>query len=181
MATLFYHGKVFRAYDVVMTSKSLMAFSLGLPAFMLIKILASAFYSRQNIKTPVKIGVAAMIANVALNFILIFPLKHAGLALATTLSSLLNAGLLLFLLLKYKIYSPSFGWPSLLIRLILANAAMVVLLLFLAGNLTSWLHWSTFLRAIHLSEMIGLGVLVYFASLFLLGFRLKDLRPPALG
>lgn len=181
LATLFFHGKVFRAYDVVMTSKSLMAFSLGLPAFMLIKVLASAFYSRQNIKTPVKIGIVAMLINIALNFILIFPLKHAGLALATTLSSLLNAGLLLFLLLKYKIYAPSRGWPVLLFRLALANVIMVLALLFFSGDLKAWLEWPTLLRAIHLAEIIVLGVLAYFASLFLLGFRVRDLQPPAIG
>ncbi len=181
LATLFFHGKLFKAFDVVMTSRSLMAFSLGLPAFMLIKILASAFYSRQNIKTPVKIGLIAMSVNLILNFILIFPLKHAGLALATTLSSMVNAGLLLFLLLKYKIYRPKVGWRNLLFRLVLANVVMAALLLFFAGGLKPWLAASTLMRAIHLTEIIALGAAGYFATLFLAGFRVKDLRPPSLG
>lgn len=181
LATLFFHGTQFRAFDVIMTAKSLIAFSLGLPAFMLIKILASAFYSRQNIKTPVKIGLIAMGINLILNFILIFPLKHAGLALATTLSSTVNASLLFVLLFRSKVFQPNVGWPSLLSRLILANAVMAILLLYFAGELKLWLEWSSMTRIIHLLALMALGGLAYFLTLFLAGFRTKDLRPPALG
>src|SRR3990167_1169228 len=91
LSTLLHSGK-FNSFDVIMTAKSLSAFAVGLPAFMLIKILASAFYARHNIKTPVKVAAIAMIVNLILNFILVFPLKHAGLALATSLAALVNAG-----------------------------------------------------------------------------------------
>ena len=108
-----------------------MAFALGIQAFMLIKVLASGFYARQDIKTPVKVAVVAMIVNMILNFVLIFPLKHAGLALATTITGFLNAGLLLTILLRRKIYRPQPGWLLYSVRLIIANLAMAVFLFLL--------------------------------------------------
>ena len=95
LATLLGHGK-FNAFDVMMTRESLMTFAIGVQAFMLVKVLASGFYAKQNIKTPVKVAAFSMLCNMVLNAILIFPLAHAGLALATSISAYVNAGLLLF-------------------------------------------------------------------------------------
>lgn len=77
-----------------MSAQSLRAYSAGLLAFMLIKVLAPGFFAREDTKTPVKIGIIAMVANMVFNLILIFPLAHAGLALATSLSAWLNGYLL---------------------------------------------------------------------------------------
>lgn len=88
LVTLFKTGR-FDVNDVLMTQQSLIAFSLGIAAFMLIKVLASAFYAKQDIATPVRIAVAAVTLKVILNLILIFPLKHVGLALSTSLSAFL--------------------------------------------------------------------------------------------
>ena len=177
LATLIHHG-AFNARDVVMTRKSLMAFSVGLPGFMLVKILASAFYSRQNIRTPVKIAVIAMLTNLVLNLLLIVPLKHAGLALATSLSSLLNSALLLRLLLRHNIYRPQKKWGALILRIVFANVVMAGLLWWLSGHLSQWLIWHTWQRTWHLSLIIVLGMLVYFASLFTVGLRWRHFQPP---
>ena len=82
IATLFHYGEV-TDRDVTMAAQSLRAYSAGLLAFMLIKVLAPGYFARQDTKTPVKIGIIAMVANMAFNLALIFPLAHAGLALAT--------------------------------------------------------------------------------------------------
>ncbi|MCH9770274.1 MAG: murein biosynthesis integral membrane protein MurJ [Gammaproteobacteria bacterium] len=175
ITTLFNHG-AFDTKDVLMTRRSLWAFSLGLPGFMLIKVLASAFYSRQNIKTPVKIATIAMIANLILNVILIHPLAHAGLALATSLAAMVNTGLLLMRLIRRQIFKPESGWWLLLLRLVLANAAMGLLICWLKADLQVWLGWHIIQRVWHLAFIIGASVCVYIAMLLLMGLRLRDLH-----
>lgn len=175
LATLIHHG-AFDAHDVVMTEKSLQAFAVGLPAFMLVKILASAFYSRQNIKTPVKIAAIALLANVALNFALIHVLAHAGLALATSLAAMLNASFLLMLLLRRSVYSPQSKWLFLLLRLLVANAVMAAVIIGLSGSLHEWLIWGLWQRILHLFGVIFSGIAVYTGVLWLVGLRLRDFR-----
>lgn len=176
LATMIKHG-VFNNFDVIMTTKSLRAFTIGLPAFMIIKILASAFYSRQNIKTPVKIAGLAMGVNLLLNIALIFPLAHAGLALSTSIASIFNALCLFFLLWRQKIYRPNPGWSKLLIRLFLANAIMTVVIVLLTGDLNLWLNMKLFTKVWHLVGIIGIGLLTYFGCLLLFGVRKRDFRP----
>ncbi|MCK4608173.1 MAG: murein biosynthesis integral membrane protein MurJ [Gammaproteobacteria bacterium] len=170
LATILQHGQ-FNDFDVIMASKSLMAFSLGLPAFMLIKILASGFYSTQDIKTPVKIAIIALCSNMVLNLILIFPLAHAGLALATSLTSSLNAGLLLWFLLKRKIYIPQAGWLIYGLRLGFANAAMAAILWFLNAKLSAWLSWNSLQRVEHLLIILVAAVMTYIICLLVAGVR----------
>ena len=177
LATLIYHG-AFTAHDVLMTRKSLWAFSVGLPGFMLVKILASAFYSRQNIKTPVKIAAISMVANLILNVLLIHPLAHAGLALATSLASAFNAALLLYFLLRRSIYRPTTNWSKLIFRLVIANFLMSFIIVWFSGKIGRWLIWSVSERVWHLLVVILLGFLTYSVTLWILGLRLSDLRPP---
>jgi len=96
---LFEHG-AFGAADRKATAAALTAFALGLPAFVLVKVLAPGFFAREDTKTPVKFALVAMAANVLLSLGLIWTLAHVGLALATALASWLNAGLLLGALLR---------------------------------------------------------------------------------
>lgn len=177
LATLINRG-AFTAYDVIMTAKSLKAFSIGLPAFMLIKILASAFYSRKDIKTPVKIAMLSVIFNVIFNVLLIHTYRHAGLAFSTALAAIINMGLLIFYLLKQKIVTLSRIWIAYSIRLVLANAALVVVLLWFAGPIANWLSSRFLWRIEHLIVVITLGLLVYVGALFAMGFRLNQLRAP---
>ena len=178
IATLFKHG-AFDTFDVLMTRRSLWAFSVGLPGFMLVKILASAFYSQQNIRTPVKIAAVSMGVNLLFNLILIHPLAHAGLALATSIASLFNAALLLIFLLRDAIYKPQPRWLLLLLRIVLANVLMGVAIGWFAGGMHAWLVWSVGQRVWHLVVAIVLGVFVYAVALLLLGLRIKDFRPPS--
>lgn len=123
LTTLFHNGE-FSDNDVIRTSHSLIAYSVGLVGFVLIKILASGFYSRQDTRTPVKIAVIAMVANMVLNLILIWPLAHAGLALATSLAALLNAGLLYRGLRTEGVFQPQPGWRRFLLRIAMASGCM---------------------------------------------------------
>jgi putative peptidoglycan lipid II flippase len=177
LSTLIHYGK-FNNLDVLMTAKSLSAFALGLPAFMLIKTLASAFYSRQNIGTPVRIAAFTLIVNIIFNFIFIFPLKHAGLALSTSLSSTFNAGVLWYLLIKRQIYMPSSRWKKTMLQLIIANGAMAFIIFLLAGPVTPWLSWDALTRIWHLLFVMSVGIVSYVLLLAWLGVRVRQFRSP---
>src|SRR5690606_34017808 len=109
LITLFYHGAL-EPRDIERAAMSLRAYSAGLIAFMLIKVLAPGFFARQDTRTPVRIGVIAMVANMVFNLMLVFSLAHVGLALATTLAAFLNAGLLAWGLHKEQIWQFQPGW-----------------------------------------------------------------------
>jgi len=173
--TLFQYGAM-TAHDVTMAAMSLRAYSVGLLAFMLIKVLAPGYYSRQDTKTPVKIGMWAMAANMVLNLILIWPLQHAGLALATSIAAFLNAGLLFVGLYRLGVYRPQVGWGALGLRLLLANTAMVLVILWLGSAADSWLEWSVWRRAWQLSILCVAGGSVYFVVLLAVGLRPRHLR-----
>lgn len=177
LSTLFQHGK-FDAHDVLMAKKSLSMFAIGIAPFMLIKILASGFYARQNLRTPVKIGVIAMVANMIFNAILIWPLQHAGIALATSLASLVNMGCLYYFLVKHKIYVPRAGWKLFALRISFANVALSLWLWFGAGDLSLWLTAGTMWRVTHLFILLISAMGVYFAGLWLVGIRPRDLLIP---
>lgn len=170
LSTLFQYNE-FNAEDVRMTGRSLTAFSLGLLAFILIKVLAPGFTARHDTRTPVRFGFYAMAANLALNAILVAPLAHAGPALATTLAAYLNAVLLLRELLKSKAYRPCRQWRIFIIRVALASAVMAgCLYYFIDAGL--WIGWTASRRGFGLALAIGLGMLVYALTLLLSGFRL---------
>lgn len=178
IATAFKYGN-FDINAVMMTRESLLAFSLGLPGFMLIKVLASGFYSQKNIKTPVKIAAIAMVSNLILNAILIGPLRHAGLALATSLSSSLNAGLLWYLLCKRNMYRVQAGWLPFVLRLFLAGLGMGVLIKQSLGYFTLWLQASPSWRVSHLLLILVASILTYVVILGLSGMRFKHLKAPS--
>ncbi|PVV05595.1 MAG: murein biosynthesis integral membrane protein MurJ [gamma proteobacterium symbiont of Ctena orbiculata] len=175
LATLFF-SEAFDHHDVGMATKSLMAYAPGLMAIMLIKVLAPGFYGRQDTKTPVRIGIIAMSVNMLLNLLLVFPLAHAGLALATTISSGLNAYLLYHALRKEGIYTPTKGWAVLLSRTLAASLVMAALLLWGVGDIGEWLVDSTSSRVWRLAGLIASAILVYFLTLFLLGTRPSHFR-----
>lgn len=175
LSTLFQYGE-FSARDVVMASQSLMAYSTGLLAFMFIKILAPGFYARQDTKTPVKIGVITLVVNMVLMLALIYPLKHAGLALATSLAAWVNAGLLYLRLRRDGVFNPRPGWWLYLARLLLAGAAMVAVLWWLAGPASHWHHWPALERAWHLALLVLAGFGAYLLVLILAGLRPAHLR-----
>jgi len=174
LTTLFNYGQ-FSDHDVMMTARSLIAYASGLVGFVLIKVLASGFYSRQDTRTPVKIAVIAMITNMVLNLILIWPLAHAGLALATSLAALVNAGLLYRGLRQQAVFQAQPGWRTFLLQILLASACMSLLLWWGSGHLSVWLTMTMFERALHLFGLIIAGLVVYLASLVLFGLRLRHI------
>ncbi|MEI2743128.1 MAG: murein biosynthesis integral membrane protein MurJ [Candidatus Competibacter sp.] len=174
LAALFQYGQ-FDAHDVAMSARSLMAFASGLVAFMLIKVLAPGFYARKDTRSPVKYGVIAMVANTIMVLLLVWPLAHAGLALATSLAAFLNAGLLFYNLRKRGIYQPRAGWPKFLLQLALANAVMGLVLWLGVGDLESWTLASAKERLWHLSWLIAAGGASFLAAVLTVGIRPRHL------
>ena len=172
---LFHYGK-FTTHDAAMTEQALIAYSIGLLGLILVKILAPGFYSRQNIKTPVRIAIFTLIITQLMNglFIFVFPLKHAGLALAIGLGACLNAALLYYHLRKHQIFQPQPGWAMFLFKLLLALIVMGVALYFAMGDTSAWLHYKLFTRLLYLCALVVLGGLSYFGTLMLLGYKPRD-------
>jgi len=177
LTTLFQYDE-FTTYDVLMASQSLMAYSVGLPAFILVKILASGFFSRQDTKIPVKIGAIAMLANIVFNVILVFPLAHAGLALATSLSAYLQAYLLYRILKKDQVYTVQKGWAVYLFKVLIGVVLMGSIVLFGAGELAQWFDWSLTNRVFFLTLWVLSGVVVYVLVMTLLGIRWRNMTAP---
>lgn len=175
LSTLFQHG-AFTADDVLLTRQALVAYSFGLIGMILVKVLAPGFYAQQNIKTPVKIALLTLLATQAMNLAFIVPFKHAGLALAIGLASCLNATLLFRGLRQRNIYQPKAGWMAFGMKLAVALLVLALTLWFGMGKETEWLTASTWTRVVHLSALVAAGVGVYFATLWVLGFRFRDFR-----
>ncbi|NRH42964.1 MULTISPECIES: murein biosynthesis integral membrane protein MurJ [Pseudomonas] len=171
--SLFQYGR-FDAHDALMTQRALVAYAVGLLGIILVKVLAPGFYAQQNIKTPVKIALFTLAVTQVLNLILIGPLQHVGLALAIGLAACLNAGLLFWQLRRHNLFIPQAGWTGFLLRLLIAVAVMSAVLFGLMQLLPSWSEGLMWQRLLRLGGLVAAGVLAYFASLFLLGFRLRD-------
>ena len=175
LLTALFQYNEFSRHDVLMAHRSLVMYAIGLPAFILVKVLSSGFFSRQDTKTPVKVAVVAMVANVVLNLLLVFPLAHAGLALATSLSACLNAGLLLWILRREKGFVAGPGWPGFLGVIFLALAVMALGLVFFVPGQPSWFQWNMYERAVNAVLCTVAGALAYFATLRLAGIRWQNL------
>jgi putative peptidoglycan lipid II flippase len=173
IATLF-QSAVFDAEDVTMAGLSLKAYAIGLVGFIAIKVLAPGYYARQDTKTPVKIAVKAMAVNMLLNIILVFPLAHAGLALATTLSGMLNAYLLYRGLRNEAVYQPAPGWRKRLISASLATSLMGLMLWMGSRWMGDWLTLVRTEQVMRLLLLITGGAVSYFLLLWLLGIRKAD-------
>lgn len=178
ISTLFQHG-AFSADDVLRTRSALAAYSVGLTGLILVKILAPGFYARQDIRTPVKFALITLVATQLMNLAFIIPLKHAGLALSIGLASLLNAGLLYRGLRSRGVYVPAPGWGLYFGRLLVALAVLAAVLWFGAGNEAQWLQLSAWPKVLRLSGVVAVGIAAYFATLFMLGMRVRDFRREA--
>jgi putative peptidoglycan lipid II flippase len=177
--------RAFSLNDTRMASLSLMAYAGGLPAFILIKVLAPGFYSRQDTKTPVRVGIIAMGANMLLNVAFValwvyfeFIGPHAGLALATATSAYVNAGLLYRHLRSAEVYTPRPGWLRLLRQITIAGAVLWITLVMMTPELTSWQLWSITERGLTLASLIIVGAGVYIVSLLIQGARPNQFLSP---
>ena len=172
VVTIYYHGD-FTLNGVKMTAASLTAYSVGMIAIVMARIHATGFYARQDIRTPVRIAMYSLGINIVLSLILIFPLRHVGLALATSFSSLFNAGMIYFFLRKQTIFVLGTGWVLFLLRLLGASLLMGIFLWWFRGSTEMWLEISILSRVWRLFLLVGTGGIIYFALLWLSGLR-KD-------
>ncbi|MBT2117822.1 murein biosynthesis integral membrane protein MurJ [Dyella sp. LX-66] len=198
VATLFQHGR-FTAFDTRMATLSISALSFGLPAFALVKVVLPAFYARQDTRTPVRAGVASLIANMVLNVLFLavlyalwapaevkqgalfeglakVPGLHMALGVASAAASYINLALLWHWLRKAGVYQRQPGWMRHLGRLALACAVMIGVLL---AGLWLWPDWTAvdkWTRVWHLAALVCAGGGAYLATLFAAGFRLRELR-----
>jgi len=188
MVVLFNYGE-FSSDDALMASYSLIAFSPGLLGFVVVKVLAPGFYARKDTRTPVRVGIVAMLVNALAAGVLtlVFQLGHVGLALATSISGLLNAILLYHYFTRDTGYRPSIGnnqrgrgsrSGGFVARVALASAIMGFVLFQVTGEPQGWVSSSVIERVIRLMMWIGLGSVVYFVCLYLLGIRLHDFSRP---
>jgi len=180
VATLFHYG-AFDAADVFATRRAVLAYSLGVIGLVMVKVLAPGFYARQDIRTPVKIAIVTLALTQVMNFAFIWPLQHAGLALAIGLGACINAALLLRGLLRRDIYRPLPGWPVFLLKLAIAVYIMGAMLWLASGSDASWLAMGAATRAVNLTGVVLLGAASYFMVLWLLGFRLADFSRRSAG
>lgn len=182
IATMFYGG-AFSELDVLMARASLWAFSGGLLAFIGIKILAPGYFSRQDTRTPVKVGLIALGVNLVLNLCFVWILMqlniaatHAGLALATTVSAFVNAGLLYWGLRRDGVVTAAPGWLVFALRVLISCIAMAYLLTTLTPDLSWWLAADIMTRVGRLAVIVIGGAATYFLTLALLGLRPAHLR-----
>ena len=183
LATFFQYG-AFGVNDVQMSRNALVGYSVGLIGILSVKVLAPAFYARQNIRTPVKVAIVTLLVTQALNlffFMFVESLQHAGLALSISLGACLNSGILYYLLRKYQIYQPQPGWFKFFTKLFAALILLGLTLWFGMGTEQSWLARTGWARVIHLSWLITAGIAIYFATLWVLGFRLRDFSKRGVG
>jgi len=177
ISTLFFHG-AFSADDVFRTREALVAYAIGLTGLILVKVLAPGFYARQNVKTPLKIALISLLVTQLMNAAFVFGLNlgHAGLALSIGLAASLNAGMLYRGLRRLGIFHPQAGWGKFVIKLSLAMLVMASCLWVGMGAETGWLQGNLLSRALHLAWLVPLGAASYFATLWVLGFRLSDFK-----
>ena len=180
--TIFQYGR-FGPADAQMAALALLMMSIGVPAFMASKVLAPAFYARQDPKTPMRIALWTVAANVVLTVAIVLPLwmsgvpgAHAGIALATSLAGLLNAALLWRALRRGGLHSPTSGWGALLLRIAAACAAMAVVVLGLKAWVGEFALLPPLLRVAWLLALVGAGGAAYLAALLATGMRPRDLR-----
>jgi putative peptidoglycan lipid II flippase len=182
VATIFYGGE-FTAHDVRMTALALQAFAVGLVGFSFVKILAPAYFSREDTRTPVRIGLIALAVNFGLSLLLAWYLtaigydgSHAGLALAISVAAMLNAFMLYRGLRRDGIVRHSSGWGVLLLRVAAANMLMSVVIIMVNRPVEWWIAAAIGERAFWLGACVASGVGAYFVSLLLLGLRLDQFR-----
>lgn len=171
VSVLFHYGQ-FSAGDAAATVLALRGYGAGLLGLVAIKVLAPAFYARQDVQTPVRIAVGVLVATQLLNLVFVPWLGHAGLALSIGLGALVNAGLLLAGLLRSRVFRPQPGWGVFAVRLLPANAALAAALAW-ASRYFDWTalqaQWA--LRVGLVAAVLGGVALLYFALLAACGLR----------
>lgn len=175
LRVLFMRGE-FDMSDVSMASMSLWAYGSGLLSFMMVKVLAPGYYSRQDTRTPVKFGIIAMLSNMVLNIIFAIPYGYVGLAIATSISATLNAGMLWVGLYKQGVYQVQKETISVLIRIVFSGLVMAIAMLYFNPDLTQWGEFSFFESTYKLFVLIAGGVITYFVCASIIGLRIRHFK-----
>lgn len=168
ISTIYQYGH-FDAIDAQKARWSLMAFSSGLLFFIWVKVLVSSFYAKQDMKTPVKVACAALLCNIVLNFILIWPLAYVGIALSTAIASVVNTVTLFIILRRRGVYQSHSNWPHIIFSVVLASIVMGICLWCLQGD--AWFHMHLLSRVGHLAYLLIVGMASYAVMLLILGIR----------
>ena len=174
IATLFYQGEM-TPRDVTMAGLALAAYGVGLIAHMYIKALAPGYFARQDTKTPVRYGLVALVSNILLNLALVWHLQHLGLALATSISAFINAGLLYFGLRRALVLMPAPGWAPFICRVLAAAAVMGALLIYFTPPLSLWLQLDFWMRLALMLLICAGGAVAYAAVLAFSGMNFRKL------
>jgi putative peptidoglycan lipid II flippase len=176
LVAVLYHYGAFKASDVQQVALALMGYGSGLLGLVAIKVLAPAYYARQDIRTPVKIAIVVLIFTQALNVFLVPHLLHAGLALSIGLGAMLNALWLLTGLLRSKIYVPSTGWGVFAMQVIAASSLLAIFLLWSAQSV-DWvaLQTNAFQRIGLLALTMMAAMTIYFGACWAAGLKLRAL------
>ena len=183
LATLFQYG-AFTDRDVEMAAASLRAYTVGLGGFMLIKVLAPGYYARQDMKTPVKIGIIAMVSNMVLNVLFVFPLMwyfgmgHVGLSLATSVSAWINAGLLYLGLRRGGISLTGVFEAKFVARLVVAVSMMGIAVSMMSPAVSLWLTADLRWRVGQMTLLVFVGMASFAMVLAVLGLKLNEVRGP---
>lgn len=173
---LFEQGR-FLAEDSVQTARALSAFALGLPAYVLIKVLTPGFHARQDTSMPVRLAVMSMLVNLVGNLVLIWPLGHVGIALSTAVAAWVNAGALWWVLRRRGHFVIDPRLRRALPRLGAACVMMALLLAWLVPLVLPYMTGELVLRGGALAFLIGSGGLAYLVAARLLGlFTISELR-----
>ena len=175
MATIFLHGEM-QPRDAQMAAAALRAFAIGLVPLVLVKIAVPGFFSREDASTPLKFAVASVAVNMAASLGTFWWLGHIGLALATSLAAVVNAGLLVGALVAGGHYRPGRPLARVIAISVLATAAMAVALWSLVPHDPHWTLAAGWTRGAHLSLVIVAGLAVYAAIVLAAGIRPRDLR-----
>ena len=183
-ASLFRYGR-FTAHDTRMVGASLTAMSVGIPAFMLSRVLLSAFFARQDTRTPMWVAIKTVAANVVLTVALVTPLwkngveaAHVGIAAATASAGILNAVLLWRSLRRHGLYVAEPGWWRWLARIALGLVALAVAVVVVRERVGEWTELSVLWRWIWLLAAVAAGALAYGLAMLATGLRLRHLRGP---
>ena len=176
--------KEFSLYDVNMTSISLIAFSIGLPAMIGVKILITIFYSMKKTSFPAKVAVIAVFFNVTLNLILVFYLSrinftgvHAGLSIATSFAAYVNFFLLLREALNQKYIKIEKNTFIFIFKILIASFIMLIVLINFNLDINDWASEKFYVRVINLLSIIFSGIFVFFVSLILFKIKKSEIIP----
>lgn len=174
LATMFHYGE-FGDTDVLRSADALKAYALGLVGMTFVKVLAPGFFARQNTATPVRVGAIAMVVNIVLAVSMVWWLEHVGLALATSLAAIVNAGLLWRILVRDRVLVVDGELAPLLWRVAAATAVMAVVLFYLAGAPGDWLASGMLTRVGRLVICVVSGLITYAMTLLIVGVRPRHL------